>query len=263
MFHFPSSRRAFTLIELLVVIAIISILASILFPVFGRARENARRTSCLSNTRQLGMAFQQYFGDHDEQFPLLGKSGAPQTSWFFTLQPYLKSTQMLRCPNDAAPFVSDTSWLSPTAAGRRSSYSLNGYLGAGNSNAAQGGNFPHLASIAKASSVIFLTESAEKSASGATFSGNYFHAHVWNYPTSTSHWKVAENRPDDIAYDRHLGGFNAAFLDGHAKWTRWEQAWANRDPSVGGQNVTYVNSSGATVSGVTPPMKGLFDPRQY
>jgi len=71
------ARRGFTLIELLVVIAIIAILASILFPVFGRARENARRTSCLSNNKNLGLAFMQYTQDYDERYPnLSGNNGA-------------------------------------------------------------------------------------------------------------------------------------------------------------------------------------------
>jgi prepilin-type N-terminal cleavage/methylation domain-containing protein len=59
----------FTLIELLVVIAIIAILAAILFPVFARARENARKASCASNLRQLGLAVLQYSGDYDECYP--------------------------------------------------------------------------------------------------------------------------------------------------------------------------------------------------
>jgi prepilin-type N-terminal cleavage/methylation domain-containing protein/prepilin-type processing-associated H-X9-DG protein len=64
-----TSRRGFTLIELLVVIAIIAILAAILFPVFARAREKARQTSCLSNTKQLGLAILQYVQDYDETYP--------------------------------------------------------------------------------------------------------------------------------------------------------------------------------------------------
>src|SRR5436305_5829833 len=63
-------NRAFTLIELLVVIAIIAILAAILFPVFAQAREKARSISCLSNTKQLGLAVMMYVQDYDETFPL-------------------------------------------------------------------------------------------------------------------------------------------------------------------------------------------------
>jgi prepilin-type N-terminal cleavage/methylation domain-containing protein/prepilin-type processing-associated H-X9-DG protein len=265
-----SRKRGFTLIELLVVIAIISILAAILFPVFGRARENARRSSCLSNERQLGMAFLQYFQDYDERFPLLGKNGAAETSWVYTMQPYIKNTQMLRCPSDkTAKWAPDDKWFDPTytthsdgSKVRRSSYSLNGYLSDGNSNAVQGGNFPHIGSIQKPANVVFLTEVPELSASGAIFTGPYFHAHVYNPPAS-GHWDFAKDRPDDIAYDRHLDGFNVTYLDGHAKWTKWEQAWANRDPSVGGRSASYVDSTGTTVTGVTPAMKGIFDPRQY
>lgn len=63
-------RRGFTLIELLVVIAIIALLAAILFPVFARARENARRASCQSNLKQIGLSVVQYTQDYDETFPL-------------------------------------------------------------------------------------------------------------------------------------------------------------------------------------------------
>ncbi len=67
-----SKRFAFTLIELLVVIAIIAILAAILFPVFARARENARRSSCQSNLKQIGLGVMQYIQDYDEKYPFTG-----------------------------------------------------------------------------------------------------------------------------------------------------------------------------------------------
>ena len=91
---------AFTLIELLVVIAIIAILAAILFPVFARARENARRSSCQSNMKQIGLGFLQYTQDYDERFPP-GTDGGKGAGWAGQLQPYLKSRQILICPSDS------------------------------------------------------------------------------------------------------------------------------------------------------------------
>jgi len=94
---------AFTLIELLVVIAIIAILAAILFPVFARARENARRSSCQSNLKQIGLGILQYAQDYDETYPtsIYPGSGINQVTWDVVLQPYLKSSQILVCPSDS------------------------------------------------------------------------------------------------------------------------------------------------------------------
>jgi prepilin-type N-terminal cleavage/methylation domain-containing protein/prepilin-type processing-associated H-X9-DG protein len=102
-----TARRAFTLIELLVVIAIIAILAAILFPVFARARENARRASCQSNLKQIGISMLQYAQDYDERvvpwdqsiagFTFNGYNG--EARWPDLLQPYIKSTQVFNCPS--------------------------------------------------------------------------------------------------------------------------------------------------------------------
>src|SRR5688572_1273159 len=99
-----TGRKGFTLIELLVVIAIIALLAAILFPVFARARENARKSSCLNNVKQLGLAWTQYAQDYDEvTIPYSSTGGSPgrHVNWRFVLQPYLKSSQLLVCPSSA------------------------------------------------------------------------------------------------------------------------------------------------------------------
>lgn len=99
------SKSGFTLIELLVVIAIIAILAAILFPVFARARENARKTSCLSNMKQIGLGVIQYTGDYDSNYPPAyyyknnSSSAAGYVQWSGLVQPYVKSEQLFVCPS--------------------------------------------------------------------------------------------------------------------------------------------------------------------
>ncbi len=95
------SQNAFTLIELLVVIAIIAILAAILFPAFARARENARKTSCLSNMKQIGLGLMQYSQDYDNNYPIsISGPASPYFSWRQVIQPYIKSTQTMQCPSN-------------------------------------------------------------------------------------------------------------------------------------------------------------------
>jgi prepilin-type N-terminal cleavage/methylation domain-containing protein len=123
--------RAFTLVELLVVIAIIAILAAILFPVFARAREAARRTTCTSNLHQLGQAMTMYLQDYDEMFPICNfsdtRTGFPPNTHFDgagnpiflinLLQPYVKNSQIFLCPtmrgqpNRAAFYPTDYNFL--------------------------------------------------------------------------------------------------------------------------------------------------------
>ena len=130
-----SNRKGFTLIELLVVIAVIAILAAILFPVFARARENARRSSCQSNLKQIGLGIMQYTQDYDEQMPIVvsqvtdttlassigyatQNGDAGRWGWAQITQPYLKSTQILACPSNSQ--ARKKNWVG---------YGMNKYLG--------------------------------------------------------------------------------------------------------------------------------------
>ena len=107
------SRRGFTLIELLVVIAIIAILAAILFPVFARAREQARRTACLSNLKQIGLAIMMYVQDYDERMPICGPMAHRASYCRFqsdlslpdVIMPYVKNFDLFVCPDG------DDRWL--------------------------------------------------------------------------------------------------------------------------------------------------------
>lgn len=114
-------KKGFTLIELLVVIAIIAILAAILFPVFARAREQARKTSCSSNLRQLGLGFAMYSQDYDERFCGIWSGDWDQNvpnrqiNWAPAIYPYIKNKQVYVCPSDSS--------------GHASSYLGNNYIG--------------------------------------------------------------------------------------------------------------------------------------
>ncbi|HVL39242.1 MAG TPA: prepilin-type N-terminal cleavage/methylation domain-containing protein [Fimbriimonadaceae bacterium] len=111
-------RRGFTLIELLVVIAIIAILAAILFPVFAQAKAAAKKTSALSNVKQLGMANMMYLGDNDDKFTFaIGASwwGETDSNWVFNTQPYIKSYGLMIDPTDPKSKATWDSWMRGSA----------------------------------------------------------------------------------------------------------------------------------------------------
>jgi prepilin-type processing-associated H-X9-DG protein len=96
-------KRAFTLVEILVFLALVTLLAAILWPVFMRPRENVHRYSCQSNLKQIGLGFIQYVQDYNEKFPSARVTAS--TGWADVLLPYIKSTQLFRCP--AAPMAAN------------------------------------------------------------------------------------------------------------------------------------------------------------
>ncbi len=210
---------AFTLIELLVVIAIIAILAAILFPVFAKARENARRASCLSNLKQIGLGVMQYVQDYDEFYPLTrngtvaayGTGGITWGIWKVNIYPYVKSTQVFSCPSGAKS-VDGTYTLS---SGQILTFSeLNGY--GANQYVIQNGNNAggtpdgvfNQASIGKSSEMAMVAD--------ATYG-------VWNNPSRVVNSNYTGDRtivpfPPDVQYARHFEGSNILYADGHVKY---------------------------------------------
>jgi prepilin-type N-terminal cleavage/methylation domain-containing protein/prepilin-type processing-associated H-X9-DG protein len=199
-----SGRRAgFTLVELLVVIAVIALLAAILFPVFARARENARRSSCQSNLRQIGLGILQYAQDYDELVPARqhASGSVSPRSWRGMLQPYIKSADVFRCPSNRANAAN-------AADGIRRSYNCNGLSSTANlCGTAPMPEIPtgtpvHLARIQNTAQLILVVEGRE----------GFPEMRIDNnmYGSTTSY-----GRGDFFA--GHLGTANFLFADGHVK----------------------------------------------
>jgi len=225
---FISEKRAFTLIELLVVIAIIAILAAILFPVFARARENARRSSCQSNEKQIGIAVLQYLQDYDDHYMVQNESTTPPYRWYAPLQPYIKSNQVFRCPS-----MSDT-YSSTSDATVPSDYLLNGLFARGISQA----------SIQDTAVQIMAGERAD----GATDT-DY---HPWDgsngVQSSPANPTTGNEFADHLNETRHFDGSNYIFADGHVKWMHWAQTLgcptSNCATGAGMHNVDNVPTTG-------------------
>lgn len=224
--------KAFTLIELLVVIAIIAILAAILFPVFARARENARRSSCQSNLKQVALGLLQYTQDYDERFlSIVSPAGAGSPyGWAGLVQPYIKSTQIYKCPSGDGDQQDDPSMDNYTY------YQYNRNLA--NFATETPPNVGRLIAIlAKPSqTVMFVDGSGARARANTNGCNNGFRdltgADVC--PTTGSALGPAllysdTSSPDPNGRDaanRHLGGVNFAFTDGHVKWFKAGEAFA-------------------------------------
>ena len=232
----PNFRSAFTLIELLVVIAIIAILAAILFPVFARARENARRSSCQSNLKQIGLGLIQYTQDYDEKMPahyLEGPSNGTRNTWFTSTDPYIKSRQIFNCPSDTSTGQSADGYYYPAGyAPLHVSYGYNTDLTvsatAGGVNQAAINNVSTTVMAADNGSVASTTIAPINWADKTATNGNYGPWRIEPYLSgaalNTTSREVAAPRV------RHLETANVLFVDGHVKSLRSEKFY---DTSVG------------------------------
>jgi prepilin-type N-terminal cleavage/methylation domain-containing protein/prepilin-type processing-associated H-X9-DG protein len=226
-------RAAFTLIELLVVIAIIAILAAILFPVFARARENARRASCLSNLKQIGLGIAMYTQDYDEKLVSYAYP-TPTASfiygWQVALMPYVKSTQLFICPSATklSTYNStscDPTYVSTTAKGS-GTYGYN-YEYLGNYGASSGVYFLKdisLAAVSTPSETVMVNEITGYVGLGATyFPQEWGVAYTGACNTSGGIYTPGTKTYGDQNGRWHFDGTNTVFVDGHAKWMKYSQ----------------------------------------
>ena len=251
---------AFTLIELLVVIAIIAILAAILFPVFAKAREKARQTSCMSNLKQLSLGALQYVQDNDEYFPALDNwMVSPPTIWASMIYPYVKSTGVYACPSDSFSALIDGGTAYGTSVTWHLSYLMNEELG--NTYWTVNGSGPPLwatkqSRIVKPSTTVLFCDGGAQVSENAPFV-------TPTSPLKQAAWFLCDPDktysgqggnagcqgnallPDSQNPEaagpalRHVDMTNVAFTDGHVKamppaaWYYKQTPWMN--PAIGGQ----------------------------
>lgn len=232
-------RRGFTLIELLVVIAIIGILTAILFPVFIRARENARRSSCQSNLKQIGLGLLQYTQDSDERTVARGyfdpnvtgasyskkiKDGSSYT-WADAIFPYVKSEQIFNCPshtltkidsaNGRFRYYQNIAQVPPAVANFHGSYAIND----ANSNSAASTIYTPvdkaLSAIEDPAGTLWVADAAQESTANFTFG---VPSATWVYEEengAVTFGRIAS--PATRLHERHLETANVLYCDGHVK----------------------------------------------
>ncbi len=187
------SRRAFTLIELLVVIAIIAILAAILFPVFAKAREKARQSSCSSNVKQLILASLQYAQDYDEKYCPGALPHPGVNSYLDVFQPYIKNIQVQVCPSNQPTYTYSYGW----------NYQNFGYYYASTGT----GWASAIAGVAAPAETIQIGDNPDVGMYGANT--RYAYGPTQSTPPTDGLGNVS---------GRHNEGGNYGFCDGHVKW---------------------------------------------
>lgn len=223
-FNYSSRLRGFTLIELLVVIAIIALLAAILFPVFGRARENARRSSCQSNLKQVGLGIKQYLQDYDERYPNVPAGAPTDNAWAYVLNPYTKSEQIFQCPSDSAALPTDATLVERSRAAGFADYYINGNL------ATSSGSGVVESLLSNSANTIMNGEAVSTTGNGWTLK-----------PTGTLTGGVGS-----AASARHLDGANYSFADGHVKWLLDTKVLSGVSGQCGGTNPGVPTGSNST-----------------
>jgi prepilin-type N-terminal cleavage/methylation domain-containing protein/prepilin-type processing-associated H-X9-DG protein len=246
-------HRAFTLIELLVVIAIIAILAAILFPVFAQAKAAAKGSACLSNTKQIGLALMMYEQDADDMVVAsnVQDNSVPdgQFTWFELLQPYSKNKEIGICPAaDKATLFTSSSSLKT-----KQSYILNNfYWWDSRLSIFQVGNSSSSTGIENLAGGVYCLDGGVWTAkAGDPYTPDEAKFH---YQATLNPWAgifdnlsaqagvvpVTVGTFQGALIARHNAGLNAAFLDGHSKFSRITQILNRKVETGTGYNLyTY------------------------
>lgn len=209
-------QHGFTLIELLVVIAIIAILAAILFPIFTTAKAKGQQNACLSNVRQLGMAFATYCDDHGGRFcpyaqPIPGRWRPEWRYWIENIMPYVKNERIFICPSrPLRGYQFIYYWVG---------YGLNYYYLGSNIPGQPGYTGIVASTIMTPTKTVFLTDSrGRKSVSGdLALKGPYGY---YIYSDIATPYGLSEDAYTYEVSDCHNGGANIAWCDGHSSWMK-------------------------------------------